>query len=334
MQKKGDIMKILNQILFLLTTISVFNTNLAMDNNCGSKSTKNIKYFEKLPDEIILKIFHELLERCDRCDKGRNLLTLFQIDKRFRTIVSSQEICDIANMFDALPDNLIIKILYNLFETSNFGNFKTVKKNMANFLLINKKFREAFRISNINKFKTWFNCQVNPEQSVWTGLCLMEAVKTEDLELTKILIKKGTSINGPTHGTNNPINVAINPEKKPNLEFIKFLIKNGANVNSQGLFNNTILLSAIKDNNAHETFIDLVNFLLDNGADISIAALHGNTALHNAVCFAPSNLDLINILLFHGADINAKNANGKTPLMIAQDGNYKEILQIFMNIKL
>ncbi|XP_019863302.1 PREDICTED: ankyrin repeat domain-containing protein 50-like [Amphimedon queenslandica] len=78
---------------------------------------------------------------------------------------------------------------------------------------------------------------------------------------------------------------------------------------------------------------DIILTLLENGADPSICDNDGNNALHYALLTSSSEdntIDIIQTLLSWHVNVNAQNKKKVTPLMIASDKGYTEVLLLLL----
>jgi RNA polymerase sigma factor (sigma-70 family) len=73
-----------------------------------------------------------------------------------------------------------------------------------------------------------------------------------------------------------------------------------------------------------------VKILLDRGLDVNAADAQGRTALHQAIRWGPHNVDL---LLQKGAKVNVKTKSGQTPLMVAAESPFPEVVKALLDKK-
>lgn len=136
---------------------------------------------------------------------------------------------------------------------------------------------------------------------------LHSAVKQENVDRIKKLIKKGTQIDV----TNQQGETALHHAISMNLiDIARQLIVLGANCNVQDNNGNTPLYIAIK-----EKYEPLVSLLLYHGANTTIKNKSGKTALELAIENPHSKI--FTLLIDNGGDILIKNPQGKSLLDIA-----------------
>lgn len=109
------------------------------------------------------------------------------------------------------------------------------------------------------------------------------------------------------------------------LKMASELLKNGADVNAYSNTNWTPLMAATYKNN--ESMMEL---LLANKADVNKAGPHYWTALHFAV--RTRNAESIRLLIKNGANKKATDQWKRTPITIARERRYTDILKVFTTI--
>ena len=143
------------------------------------------------------------------------------------------------------------------------------------------------------------------------GTAFDMAVKFGQLEVIKVLIARGASVNS-NHGRRwspltRTISTAISTNEKRAVATARLLLDRGADINFQGSFCPD-LSSALMEA-ANYGYVHLVELLLTNNADVNLGA---STALHRAHSEKPRISEL---LIHHGADLEARDYNGKSPLL-------------------
>jgi ankyrin repeat protein len=146
------------------------------------------------------------------------------------------------------------------------------------------------------------NCKnINEEASFKTSLLIM-AVRTKCEPIILLLLKSGADPRLEDNCRYTPLEVAITLEC---FNIVALLLQYGAN-------GKKYLLDACLYND-----IELATVLLQNGVSANIVDTSGNSLLISAVC--NDNIDIVSLLLYYGANINyANNIDyGYTSLMIA-----------------
>ena len=152
------------------------------------------------------------------------------------------------------------------------------------------------------------------------------AILNNNLEIAKILLKKGADINfSPRNGTTALIEASKNCD---DIEIIKFLITNGANVNAK---TKNVL------DYRNEKLINELNlkYNLKKGEiytePISLIPYSDKTALINAVSRRQPKKDIIELLIENGADVNARTSKGSSGLGAAITYHYEDIAILLIN---
>lgn len=121
--------------------------------------------------------------------------------------------------------------------------------------------------------------------------------RQKHLRRLKKLIDAGADVNKPSHG-GTPLRIAVCGQ---DLEVVKLLLANGANPNAESF--------SILSNLAHKT-----------------KPGYFNTVLHEAV--EKGSLPIAEALLAAGADPNRTDHEGKTPMAIAQEKGFTELVAL------
>lgn len=147
-------------------------------------------------------------------------------------------------------------------------------------------------------------------------LRLLEAVKNQDQEAVRALLREGVDVNEAQPDGSTAIAWAAHWD---DLETAELLLRAGADVNAANEYGATPLSLACTNGNAA-----IVEQLLQAGADPNVSLLSGETALMTAV--HAGSLEVVNLLLAHAADANAREPQrGQTALMWAVAGKHPEI---------
>ncbi|XP_023037867.1 protein fem-1 homolog B isoform X2 [Drosophila willistoni] len=154
---------------------------------------------------------------------------------------------------------------------------------------------------------------------VYGATALWVAAGMGHLQIVKMLVQAGASINHNTKAQSSPLRAACYEGR---LDIVEFLIDNGADVNATNLFNNNTLMIA-----AYKGHALVVKTLLENGARPDEQALCGATALHYAS--ESGHLDVVEALLDHGATLK-KNELGLSPALQAADRLHDRVVAAFL----
>lgn len=132
---------------------------------------------------------------------------------------------------------------------------------------------------------------------------------TYSLPVIHALLDAGANVNeGEGDVGETPLMMAVNTD---NLEIVRLLIRRGAKVNAVGKRGGTALVLALlaphdKDRSG------IVKLLLDSGADATARDPDGNSLLVEVR--GTGRLKCTHLLVDHGADVNAVNKKGRTVL--------------------
>ena len=146
---------------------------------------------------------------------------------------------------------------------------------------------------------------------------LMLACHRGNLDLAKLLISKGASINFLSSTDWTPLASAVS---SGNLELVKFLIESGAG-KKLGISTLTIALRNIGNK---EKSNEMANFLLDTGTKYSFEDL--------VLASERGMLEIVNRLLLLGVEPTA-DWGTYTPLMAASKGGHTEVLRRLLKTK-
>jgi ankyrin repeat protein len=102
------------------------------------------------------------------------------------------------------------------------------------------------------------------------------------------------------------------------------LIEGGADVNERDQLGIPVIVNAAcRGNNQH------IDILLSSGAEINASVgSSGRTALMCAIEW--KRVETVKLLIEKGADLEIADKQGNTPLMIAKDNSYEEIIELLM----
>ena len=150
--------------------------------------------------------------------------------------------------------------------------------------------------------------------SVWAaGSPLIDAVKKQDLQAVRALLKRGVSINAPEADGFTALHWAA---QRNDVQLVELLLAAGASVRASTRYNITPLYLATINGNAA-----MIERLLDAGADANGTAEEGQTMLMSAALSGKP--DAVRLLLTRGAKVDTKEPyKGQTALMwAAAEGN-------------
>lgn len=157
----------------------------------------------------------------------------------------------------------------------------------------------------------------------WQWTPLMAAAYKGDLELVKLLVKKGAKINEKgwsrlPEETETAVDIAA---YSGHLEIMKFLMKKQAVMSKSAIF--------LAARSGH---IDVVEYLLANGFDINTPGPYqSKTLLMEASWWG--QVELVKKLIEQGADVNLINENGYTALSEAISNANEDFLEQFAIVK-
>ncbi|KAK2711915.1 hypothetical protein QYM36_012889 [Artemia franciscana] len=217
----------------------------------------------------------------------------------------------------------------------------------------------AVSTSNLDLVKFLLNRGANPN----CGECLHIAVREERADICKLLVGFGAKLDAMNAFRETPLLIAI---RSNNLELVKLLLKRGANPNcgeclhlavkngsadlcnlliksgaeldATNVYGKTPLGTAISTSNLDlvkccqsqssstaisTSNLDLVKFLLNRGANPNCGE-----CLHHAV--KEGRADICKLLIGFGAKLDAMNAKKDTPLLIAIRNNNLELVKLLL----
>jgi ankyrin repeat protein len=133
------------------------------------------------------------------------------------------------------------------------------------------------------------------------------------------------------------VNVKDNNGKTPliwaassSVESARILISHGAKVNEKANDGMTAFIQAVFGVSSGKVPLAMCELLIENGADINASltgpSASGWTALHYAV--TNGDTELVKYLIRYGAFVNKATAEGSTPLFLAKQEGYTEIVTL------
>jgi ankyrin repeat protein/beta-lactamase regulating signal transducer with metallopeptidase domain len=153
------------------------------------------------------------------------------------------------------------------------------------------------------------------------GTALRAAACNHRYDLVRLFVDRGANINAALNGSTALHCVAASPNR--DLEVMRYLIDRGADVNAieTSSVRYTPLMRALYSRGSDEVRAGAANaakLLIDRGADVNAQAADETTPLILAI--QNQYADVVPALLAKGANPNAKNKRGYTPLTLAIDG--------------
>ena len=149
---------------------------------------------------------------------------------------------------------------------------------------------------------------------------LLEAAHKGHIGVVHLLLDRGADPNtGNKYGYTPVYAAAIKGHK----DVVQLLLDRGAHPNSSDTFGQTPLHRAVS--NGHK---DVTQLLLDRGADPDRADTYGwtSTSLHRAA--RRGDKDVVQLLLDRGADATKTDGYGLTPLQLAAQRGYNDIIRL------
>ncbi len=144
---------------------------------------------------------------------------------------------------------------------------------------------------------------------------LQVAMKNENLDMVKLLIKQGVNLEEEDDNGDLPLITAVFAKNK---EMVSALIDGGANKNVT--YNQApLLLLAIQIND-----LNIFKLLIDKGCEVSGKLLNGDTLMHMAAVFGA--LDIIKFLA-EKQKVDIPNAQGYTPLYLASRFGFLDVVK-------
>ena len=142
--------------------------------------------------------------------------------------------------------------------------------------------------------------------------------KTKQVEILKILVSHGASVNIPDCHSVTPLLKSVSTGD-PSKEIVSYLLKVGADVHYRDMKGQTVLIYAVM----FDTDKDIISLLLKAGADPTLTDERGYTVLHHAVL--RKNLKAIKILFKCKISLSLCSSTSKiSALFLADKVNFLE----------
>ena len=152
---------------------------------------------------------------------------------------------------------------------------------------------------------------------------LMLACLSGNIEAINVLLKAGADISIASVDGATWIHCAV--DGTCSRETLKAVISHGADVNTTGNNNVTALMMACWKGN-----VDAIHALLNAGADPNITDIKGATCILYAVD-GDCSKETIQAIISRGADVNATDNSKLTPLIIACQKGYVDVVNVLLN---
>ncbi|ABB32880.1 Ankyrin repeat-like protein [Geobacter metallireducens RCH3] len=143
---------------------------------------------------------------------------------------------------------------------------------------------------------------------------LQAAIKARNVSLASRLIDKGADVK----------DALLTALPKADLEMVKLLVKKGADPNARDYYQKTPLI--LEAGNWSDANPEVVRHLLEHGADINAQDDKGMSALLMAA--GQGNAAVAQVLLAKGADITLTNRDGKTAWLLAAERGDRKMLEL------
>jgi len=153
------------------------------------------------------------------------------------------------------------------------------------------------------------------------------ANETNSIRIVNLLLEKGVDVNITDRYNNTALLTAVKNGKQG---VVKLLLEKGADINKANNFGGTILMSAI--NYSEEEVIEILLAYDEEGVRVDVNArnYNGETALIRAV--ENGNSEIVTTLVQAGADMNIRDNYGNTPLIRASMIGKEYILEVLLDL--
>ena len=151
---------------------------------------------------------------------------------------------------------------------------------------------------------------------------LMYAARSGKHEIFNLLLMKNANI---FMRDKNNRTILMHAVKGGNPKIVGLLLTKGAYPKAQNIMGKTVLMYAAESGN-----LETIKLILDTEVDRNIKEkTSGSTVLHLATKMR--NVGVLRLLLSSGADPSIKNNSGLTPLLLATEQGYKDIIEVFID---
>lgn len=272
--------------------------------------TRYFPYNVKMRDQLLVLVNELVTKKQDLIDKIKELITSFPDSTKthvqsFMKLAENQKPPSLrwscrkvirrlikSNMFNALWNLPIPNSLKQYLSLSENTNQNPVK--LHELLL-------AIKESNDEKVTMLINNSVDINYSFGKHTPLTEAIQSSSLDVCKLLIRHGATINQCDNTGRAPLHWAVSRNGQKITEDIRHIKLNDKLNRKYGL-----IIAA-----AH-VLIPCMMYLLENGCDPDTVDEKGRSALHYAACRGA--LEPTAALLAAGISLNSRDCHGNTPL--------------------
>ena len=153
------------------------------------------------------------------------------------------------------------------------------------------------------------------------GWALTEAIKHKHIEVAKVLLERGVSVDEINDDDRTPL---IEASQNGHTDVVKLLLDKGAQIDIASTNGWTALTKASQ--NGHT---DVVILLLDKGAKVNIANIDGWNAL--MIASLNGHRDVVKLLLDRGTQIDIAETDGWTALMLASQDGHTDVVKLLLD---
>jgi ankyrin repeat protein len=156
----------------------------------------------------------------------------------------------------------------------------------------------------------------NPNAMDKDGKLVLRAAFTRgDENIVSELIRAGASVNRTDSSVNSLI---VNAAFCGNPKIIQLMLDAGADVNGPGKDGTTALLVS-----TYKNYPEISSLLIQKGANVNARLDVGTPLLFAA---AEGDIEIVKLLVEKGADVNAKDDKNNSPLSIAEERKYQQVV--------
>jgi ankyrin repeat protein len=218
-------------------------------------------------------------------------------------------------------------VLYTAIENGDFNEVKLLlsikkynihdkNKDGNSCILIASKYGHT----NIIELLYLYGAKINDRGIGWHSSIYI-ASNNGNLSVIKTLLAKGANIDDRAYlDYDTCLMVAC---KKCHFNVVEFLLSNGANINCLDRNNKSVIFYASIGGD-----IKILNILLEYGVKLDYVDYFGDNALIYATKYG--NTNFIEALIRNGLNINFKTANCMTPIMIAAEKGYIDVVKLLL----